>query len=264
MEVRTWALKNVGRTILTLRADPLVTSPIFPSENSSVQLFPGASVEIEQDRMEEEQILHLRRKGLLIATPLVRLLYTSSSSSHSSSSSSASSSSSQSSSSRSSSSSSSKSSSSSISSSSSSATPPPPNLILTISGLTGGQTYLGLGNGIHTVAPTFYQAAPNEVWKKDMPTTFSAGNYERLALFAFPTWYSTQIPFMMRTPRMFGAEHIHSTTDSFIGSYVASRTFSLTYGPVTAKIKNRAFGQIIGTSGVTISWQRAPNWPANP
>ena len=50
----------------------------------------------------------------------------------------------------------------------------------------------------------------------------------------------------------------------FYSAGIYSCTFPFTSGIPTTKIKNRAFGSLVTDTGITISWQRAPNWPSNP
>lgn len=153
-------------------------------------------------------------------------------------------------------------SSSSSSSSSSSASPATPQIILTISGLAGGETYLGLGNGVHTVNPMIYQVSP-EAW---MRGTY----YEFLVLYAFAPWSTIvnfgdrfwvgSIPYDQRLIATFNSSHYVIMSSYYISTY----SFSFSPGSVTNKIKNRAFGQLTTAGGATISWQRATNWPSNP
>jgi hypothetical protein len=136
---------------------------------------------------------------------------------------------------------------------------------LTISGLAGGQTYLGFGNGVHTVAPTFYQATP-ERWTE-------AYGADLLSIHAIPgtttpTTGSSHVSFAMANIYFFGTAQAVFLTSTYWVAVMSHMSgvgpFPFTSGSVTTKIKNRAFGRLTTDAGVHISWQRAPNWPANP
>ena len=70
--IPTYLLRNVSLHNVTVKANPSLTSTIYPSSASMVTLKPQTNVEVEQSRLEEEQILNLRRKGILTVTPLVK------------------------------------------------------------------------------------------------------------------------------------------------------------------------------------------------
>jgi len=180
----------------------------------------------------------------------------SSSSSHSSSSSSKSSSSS-------SKSSSSSSSSSKSSSSSSSSITPGPQMIITISGLTGGKTFLGLGNGIHNVDPTNYQTTP-EYWKwidgtKKLSLKINAGTDLYTKIWIKDTFLELNGNWTQTGMISFSFDPIGPQSN-----------ISYRYGATTShcfctgsKLKDRAFGVIQTTDSITISWQRTPGWSSN-
>ena len=139
-----------------------------------------------------------------------------------------------------------------------------PQIILTISGLAGGDTYFGLGNGVHTVSPTLYRTTPREAWIKAFGPmsylafggmsyyTTTAGGGTMAALIRYP---GATILVAGFASTYYGTLYRHN---------VSTYAFPFTVGPVTAKIKNRVFGQLTTDHGVTISWQRASNWPSNP
>ena len=141
-----------------------------------------------------------------------------------------------------------------------------PQMIITISGLMLGQTYLGLGNGIHTVNPTIYRLTPRERWGVYW---ISGSRYDSLAI-DVSSWATTggSILFSTDVDVMRGSTYqliwIYSTSYSGGDLGVLSYNIPFTAGPVTTKIKNRAFGNLLTDAGVSISWQRAPNWPSNP
>jgi hypothetical protein len=70
--IPTWLIRNVSNGSLTVKANPDLTSPVYPSSASLVTIKPQTNVEIERSRLEEEQILNLRRKNLITMTPLVK------------------------------------------------------------------------------------------------------------------------------------------------------------------------------------------------
>jgi len=145
---------------------------------------------------------------------------------------------------------------------------PVPQMLLTISGLPVGQTICGgLWNGVHAVSPLAYQLLPYEVWF--WTTTGGA----KLSLEAYPNTTTTSLGTsraVLALPLFGGGTATMQAHFNFLSSIVAPTTqisylsFPFTVGTVTTKIKNRTFGTITTTSGVTISWQRAPNWPSNP
>jgi hypothetical protein len=137
-----------------------------------------------------------------------------------------------------------------------------PQMIITISGLPPGQIYLGLGNGIHTVNPTIYGLTPREYWGVYW---ISGSRYDSLAI-NISSWgygtFSTDVDFMRGSTWL--GFWIYSTVYSGGDTGVLSYNIPFTAGPVTTKIKNRAFGNLLTDAGVSISWQRGLNWPSNP
>jgi len=117
---------------------------------------------------------------------------------------------------------------------------------------------MGLGIGVHTVNPTTYQASP-EYWTKNFGLHYDS----TLALSAYQPSYSTALHIKKTHSFRLGA-FLYSTHTTHFGTGYVTQTLPLTSGPATTKIKNRAFGQLTTSAGMTISWQRAPNWPANP
>jgi len=152
------------------------------------------------------------------------------------------------------------SSSSSSSSSFSSVAPSFPQIILTISGLYGGDTYLGLGNGVHTVSPVAYLPASPEAW--------AGGTFNEHLVFYANSYYpysAARLRMLLGTTAWNGLTAEFYTSNYYVSShYLTSYYFPFTSGAITSKVKNRCFGQLSTSSRITISWQRAPNWPTNP
>ena len=145
---------------------------------------------------------------------------------------------------------------------------PIPQMFLTISGLPIGQTIFGgLWNGVHAVSPSAYQSLPYEAWF--WLTTGGA----KLSVMAYPNTTSILLGTsrdVFALPLFGGGTATAQVNFNYLSYFAAPQTnisyysFSFSAGTVTAKIKNRCFGTIMTNTGVTISWQRAPNWPSNP
>ncbi|MDP1712205.1 MAG: hypothetical protein Q8K86_07090 [Candidatus Nanopelagicaceae bacterium] len=142
-----------------------------------------------------------------------------------------------------------------------------PQIIMTISGLVGGDTFFGLGNGVHTVSPTMYRTTPDpahgEAWIKAFgPASYFGFGVSRYTYGTY-VYGGTMAIFYRGTTVLFGffgATSFYTASRHNISTYA----FPFTAGPATTKIKNRVFGQVTTDFGVTISWQRASNWPSNP
>ena len=130
-----------------------------------------------------------------------------------------------------------------------------------IDGLTGGNTFLGLGNGVHTVTPTIYQTLPYEYWKA------GGGNSSLYLAASSPTSIVALKESHSFVFDIFFKAYVYSTGYSRHGS-ISTAYLPFTSGPVTGLVRNRCFGNITtdrpGWDDVHISWQRAANWPANP
>ncbi len=72
--IPTWLIRNVSSGSITVKADPDLASSIYPSSASTVTIKSQTNLEIERSRLEEEQILSLRRKNLITMTPLVKAI----------------------------------------------------------------------------------------------------------------------------------------------------------------------------------------------
>jgi len=142
----------------------------------------------------------------------------------------------------------------------------PPRIILTLSGLGPGQTFCGLGNGIHTVSPTTYINPPEMWWlESTSPVTPTYPCYFTINAMTGTTSVGFGLPHGFGpSPTTWFHAAFYATTFSIRSGGVSTYSFSFTAGPVTTKIKNRAFGTITTNGGFTISWQRASNWPSNP
>ena len=188
--------------------------------------------------------------------------YSSSSSSQSSSSSSSSissaSSSSTSSSSSSSNSSSSSSSRSSSSVSSSSSEAPAPCMLLTITGLTTGQSFLGLDNGVHSVLPTTYGS--------DVERWMAGTSLEELSIRVNED-YKTYIVVKGQSPSFKFYGNWDATHFSHAEAGCTYALYGASICSITSKIKDHSFGMVTindGTHDITISWQRdASGWAGN-
>ena len=145
-----------------------------------------------------------------------------------------------------------------------SSTPSIPQIILTISGLIAGQKFLGFGNGIHLVDPTIYRTTPDEYWVK-----WSGGTpFMPSSALVFGLTSGMFSGFTMAVVKRGSTMLVEGFATSYWGKFysagIYSCTFPFTSGIPTTKIKNRAFGSLVTDTGITISWQRAPNWPSNP
>jgi len=145
-----------------------------------------------------------------------------------------------------------------------------PQMILTISGLPAGGTYLGFENGIHMVSPANYIAAPYEIWYKYNTHLAVKLSSDYLTLGAGATMSRNIFKLGAKpaiTQSCINGVLFRTTTSQYTTSqrqYISYSTFPFTTGTPTAKVKNRAFGSVTTTTGVTVSWQRASNWPSNP
>jgi len=141
-----------------------------------------------------------------------------------------------------------------------------PQLVLTVSGLAAGVTFMGFGNGIHTITPMYYATTPYEAW---VWMNYGGSVYSGVFLMASPYYtsptYADSRVAVIRAPSFVFAASISAVgTVAYHTSFIATHALPLSAGAITTKIKNRIFGQLTTTAGVHVSWQRAPNWPSNP
>ena len=147
--------------------------------------------------------------------------------------------------------------------------PTDPRLVLTVSGLAAGVTFMGFGNGVHTITPMFYATTGfgggvGEVW-----VWMNMAAYSGMYIVADPYYtspsYADSLVVAIKAPSfMFAADITPIGTVGYHNVNIATNALPLSAGPITAKVKNRMFGHFTTTAGVSISWQRAANWPSNP
>ena len=157
-----------------------------------------------------------------------------------------------------------------------------PSMLLTISGLPMGKAMFGFSNGVHTISPNYYDApgagSEEEEWARyfavwpnfqvmymDGGYSSSFGSDVNFARFSnlVPTysWYWSWFGagnFMAQEFRTSGA-----TATPLLYNVVPTWPND-SIGAPDLFIRNRQFGTLTTADGVTISWQRANNWPAHP
>ena len=72
--LRTVQVKNVSSRAISVKANPRPQSPILPTTGDLLKISAQRYIEVEEDRVDEEQLDNFRRKNLVVLTKLTRLI----------------------------------------------------------------------------------------------------------------------------------------------------------------------------------------------
>lgn len=136
-----------------------------------------------------------------------------------------------------------------------------PDMTIIISGLSGANTIFGKGNGIHIIPFQNVHLGNREYFRLD------AGSNNSFIRFSATTFFSS---FSMSTydpdnlsGHTFGGVFTiteSANNSSLFGSNYDSYDFNVTLDLCDGKVKDRLFGTITFSNGVTITLDKGPNW----
>lgn len=159
--------------------------------------------------------------------------------------------------------------------------PSPPKIQMTISGLTGSQTWRGLGNGTHTLSPDYYYARThnenmdynnNEKWGFNKRPGFpysTTGPYQSsefdaridFAANANPSYAATYAAFYVYQAQGSGTFTMIGAVNNWYGSPVYGPAGAIDMFGKDGLLQDRILMNSGTISGITFSWQRLPNQP---
>jgi len=137
---------------------------------------------------------------------------------------------------------------------------PKPRIRLTITGMTGGENFEGLSNGIHILEPVYYYRSPTAgsdsyTLTTGYPLTFATGTqceFWQLVGGALTTAYAGKIQLGV-------AQGATKSVGYFAwNNGVTKYTTSLTYGTYTGFAKDRVLSGSLTVGAVTFTWEREP------